>query len=238
MIRRVNGIAGVTVTLAGSFSAVTRTDAQGNFSFNNIPETGSFTITPELEGFTFNPARQQVNGVVADVQFQSTGTVQPSPTPTPDASDDFSGGPAPNPEKWAIGILTNAPDAFDPLVQVFLRGGLLHVQPRANANGLSYNGLVSVRALDLDSTPIISVEVVQAAQGEGTQTLFGLGTNADNWMRFAVQDTSTLPTPTPTPTLPASANSSKGARSANSKSGGDVTGQTLLFELNINGSKT
>jgi hypothetical protein len=53
-----------------------------------------------------------------------------------------------------------------------------------------------------------------------------------------------LPTPTPTPNTssaqgqPSSAKSTKGNRTANGRSGGDATGQTLLFELNINGSKT
>jgi uncharacterized repeat protein (TIGR01451 family) len=194
-----NGLPGVTVTLAGSFSAVTHTDALGNFSFTNIPENGSFVVTPEKEGFTFNPAHQSITGIVADVQFQSVGAVQPSPTPTPDQSDDFSGGPDPDPDKWVRGILTNPPPAFDPLVRVFLAGGLLHIQPRANADGLHYSGLVSVRALDLNSTPIVSVEVVQAAQGAGTQTIFGLGKNSDNWFRFAVVDNTPSPTPTPTP---------------------------------------
>ncbi|MBC7929611.1 MAG: DUF4214 domain-containing protein, partial [Rubrivivax sp.] len=89
------------------------------------------------------------------------------------------------------------------------------------------------------------VEVVQAAQGVGTQTLFGLGTDSDNWFRFAVQETAPTPTPTATPTstptaTPAQspAKSVKGTRTANGKTGADVTGQTLLFELNINGSKT
>jgi CSLREA domain-containing protein len=231
-----NGIAGVTVTLAGSFSAVTHTNAQGNFTFTNIPENGSFLITPESEGFTFNPAHQQVTGVVADVQFQSVGTVQPSPTPTPDQSDDFSGGPAPDPDKWAIGILTNPPPSFDPLVNVFLRGGLLHVEPRADANGPSYSGLVSVRAIDLNSTPIVSVEAVQAAQGEGAQTFFGLGTNSDNWFRFAIQDATA--TTTTASSLSSNATPPQSPADAKRDAGLDAaTGQTLLFEINVGGRK-
>jgi hypothetical protein len=231
-----NGIPGVTVTIAGALSAVTRTDSQGNFTFFNVPTTGSFVITPEKENFEFNPRNRFIADINADTRFESVGTAQPAPTPTPDQSDEFNGGPDPNFDLWAIGILTNPPPAFDPLVRVFLQGGLLHIQPRTNANGLSYSGLVSVRALDLNSTPLVSVEVVQAAQGEGTQTLFGLGTDSDNWFRFAVQDTTAAPNPSPTPqTVPAK--SAKGTRVAGGKSGRD-TGQTLLFELNINGSKT
>jgi hypothetical protein len=105
----------VTVALAGAESATTTTDAQGNFAFTNVPAGGSFTLTPDREGFTFNPPRQLINGISADVLFNAVGTAQASPTPTPDPSDDFSGGPAPNPDKWNIGILTNPPPAFDPL---------------------------------------------------------------------------------------------------------------------------
>jgi hypothetical protein len=233
-----NPIPGVTVTLAGAQSAVTTTNQQGTFIFPNVPTNGSFVITPELEGVEFSPRNLVINDISADANFNSTGTVQPSPTPTPDQSDDFSGGPAPDPDRWAIGILTNPPPAFDPLVRVFLQGGLLHIVPRTNANGPSYSGLVSVRALDLNSTPIVSVEVVQAAQGTGTQTLFGLGTNSDNWFRFAVQnpEPSASPTPSPTPRQPSAAKPS--AKSAGATTGNDVTGQLLLFELNIAGTKT
>ncbi|HZT60235.1 MAG TPA: LamG-like jellyroll fold domain-containing protein [Pyrinomonadaceae bacterium] len=234
-------IPGVTITLAGSFSAVAHTDAQGNFSFPNIPETGSFVVTPEKEGFVFNPAHQSVTGVSADVQFQSVGTVQPSPTPTPDQSDDFSGGPDPDPNKWVRGILTNPPPAFDPLVQVFLAGGLLHIQPRADADGPHFSGLVSVRALDLNQTPIASVEVVQAASGGGAQTIFGLGRDSDNWFRFSVVDNQPTPTPTPTPSpTPSStpiATATPPHSSAKDGPKDNTTGQTLLFEINVGGQK-
>jgi hypothetical protein len=233
-----HGLPGVNVALAGARSATTNTDAQGNFAFTNVPDNGSFTLTPDKEGFTFNPPRQQVNGIATDVRFDATATAQASPTPTPDPSDDFSGGPDPNPDKWSIGILTNPPTAFDPLVKVFLGGGLLHIQPRTNANGLSYSGLVTARPLDLNSTPVVSVEVVQASQGEGAQTFFGLGKDGDNWFRFAVQD-STAPTSlsasTKTPSRRASANGTQAA--AKGSNANAVSGQTLLFQLNIGGSK-
>ena len=89
-----NGLPGVTLALAGAESATTKTDAQGNFAFTNVADNGSFTVTPDLEGFTFNPPRQQINGISADVLFNAVGTAQA--TPTPDPSDDFSGGPAPS----------------------------------------------------------------------------------------------------------------------------------------------
>ncbi|HEX6182690.1 MAG TPA: FG-GAP-like repeat-containing protein [Pyrinomonadaceae bacterium] len=221
-----NGLPGVTVALAGARSATTQTNASGDFAFTNVPEGGSFTVTPDREGFTFNPPRQSINGISANVLFNAVGTAQPTPTPTPDPSDDFSGGPSPDPDKWSIGILTNPPPAFDPLVQVFLGGGLLHIQPRADANGLSYSGLVTARPLDLDSTPVVSVEVVQASQGEGAETLFGLGRDGDNWLRFAVQDASNTST--------SSVGASTSSRRASAQG---AAGQTLLFQLGVAGQK-
>jgi hypothetical protein len=245
---------GVSVTLAGAQSAVTRTNQQGGYAFASAPDGGSFTVTPDLEGFTFAPPHAQINSISADTRFDSTGTPQASPTPTPDPSDDFSGGPGPDPNKWAIGILTNPPPDFDPLVKVFLAGGLLHIQPRDEANGPNFSGLVSVRPLDLNSTPIVSVEVVQAAQGDGAQTIFGLGTDSDNWFRFLVQQATPAPTPSSVTTnatnAPQSSKSpsSKSASASTSpndpamltsrnKSANDTTGQTLLFQLSLGGQK-
>jgi hypothetical protein len=227
-----HGLSGVTVSLAGARSDVTTTDANGNYAFANVPEGGNFTVTPDKDGFNFNPPQRQVNNITADVDFDVVATAQPSPTPTPDQSDDFSGGPAPDLDKWSIGILTNPPTAFDPLVKVFLAGGLLHIQPRDGANGPSYSGLVSARALDLNTTPVVSVEVVAATQGAGAQTFFGLGRDSDNWVRFAVQD-STAPTASSPVTPTASRRDSLKGVNANGASG-----QTLLFQINVGGSKT
>ena len=217
------GLSGVNVTLAGARSGVAFTDAAGNYTFVGVPAGGSFVVTLEKESFSFNPPNRIIADISADVRFDSVGTVQPSPTPTPDPSDGFGGGPQPDPNKWAKGIDTNPSSSFDPLVGVFLQGGLLHIQPRADANGASYSGLVSVRAIDLNSTPVIGVEVVQAAQGDGAQTFFSLGADAEHYVRFVVQGASE-----PTATTKTQAESQ-----ANNSS----TVQTLLFQLNLGGDK-
>jgi hypothetical protein len=51
-----NGITGVTVTLSGSNSATTTTDASGNFVFLKTIIGGNYTVTPFRDGFTFSPA--------------------------------------------------------------------------------------------------------------------------------------------------------------------------------------
>lgn len=50
------GISGVTISLMGSISASTTTDANGNFSFANLPENGTFTVTPSSSGWSFFPS--------------------------------------------------------------------------------------------------------------------------------------------------------------------------------------
>jgi hypothetical protein len=50
-----NGIASVTVTLSGWNSAVTQTDALGNFSFLTNAAGGEYNVTPFKEDVTFSP---------------------------------------------------------------------------------------------------------------------------------------------------------------------------------------
>jgi hypothetical protein len=65
-----NEIDGVTVTLSGNQSGSTVTD--GGFGFYNLPQTGSYTVTPSMPGYTFSPSSITItdfnNGHV-DVQF-------------------------------------------------------------------------------------------------------------------------------------------------------------------------
>ncbi len=56
---------GVTVTLSGTQSATTTTDAQGNYSFANLP-TGNYTVTPMLAHYTFTPLSHTFNNLSAN----------------------------------------------------------------------------------------------------------------------------------------------------------------------------
>ena len=47
-------INGVTVTLSGSQSVKTTTDADGNYSFSNLPTSGQYVITPLKDGVVFD----------------------------------------------------------------------------------------------------------------------------------------------------------------------------------------
>jgi len=65
-----NPLQGVTITLSDGASAVTTTDALGNYSFTGL-SNGSYTVTPGLAGYTFTPANRAVPVNGADVTGQN-----------------------------------------------------------------------------------------------------------------------------------------------------------------------
>ena len=50
------GLSGVTVTLSGGQSTTTTTDAQGNYTFANLPSNASYSVSASQSGNTFSPA--------------------------------------------------------------------------------------------------------------------------------------------------------------------------------------
>jgi hypothetical protein len=67
---------GATVTLSGSASGNTVTDASGNYTFAGVVN-GSYTVTPSKSGYTFSPINQTVNINGANqtgVNFAAQGT--------------------------------------------------------------------------------------------------------------------------------------------------------------------
>lgn len=61
-----SGLSGVTVTLTGGQAASTVTDGNGNYSFLNIAGDGSYTVTPSLTGYTFNPTSRSFTNLSAN----------------------------------------------------------------------------------------------------------------------------------------------------------------------------
>jgi inhibitor of cysteine peptidase len=59
-------LSGVTITLSGANTGTVLSDASGNYSFANL-ESGSYTVTPSMTGYTFTPASQAVTVNGADV---------------------------------------------------------------------------------------------------------------------------------------------------------------------------
>jgi len=53
-------VAGATITLSGSQSVATTTDAAGNYIFTNLPTSGEYSITPAKTNYVFDPANQSL----------------------------------------------------------------------------------------------------------------------------------------------------------------------------------
>jgi hypothetical protein len=72
------GLDGVTVALEGAESRTVVTDANGRYSFANIPQGASVTLVPSKKNYIINPAQQTfvVSGNKPDVNF----TAAPSPS--------------------------------------------------------------------------------------------------------------------------------------------------------------
>ena len=69
------GLPGVTVTLSGSQSGLRTTDSNGNYSFDLIMN-GNYTVTPTALGFTFGPASQTFNNLLANQTANFTANRQ------------------------------------------------------------------------------------------------------------------------------------------------------------------
>ena len=54
-------VPGITITLSGSSSQSTTTDANGKFSFANLPLNGNFTVTPSSATWRFSPTSSSFN---------------------------------------------------------------------------------------------------------------------------------------------------------------------------------
>ncbi|HEX8285968.1 MAG TPA: FG-GAP-like repeat-containing protein [Pyrinomonadaceae bacterium] len=59
------GLGGVTVTLSGTQSATTQTDAGGNYVFGGLTPGASYVVTPSKENYRFSPASANVNSLPA-----------------------------------------------------------------------------------------------------------------------------------------------------------------------------
>jgi uncharacterized protein (DUF2141 family) len=83
-------VQGVTITMSGAASGTTTTDANGAYSFSNLPSGQSFTFTPSLSGYSYAPSSEAVSipagssttvaaptmtAVSVDPSFSISGTV-------------------------------------------------------------------------------------------------------------------------------------------------------------------
>lgn len=79
-----SGFEGVTVTLSGDASGTQQTDPNGDYSFPDLTG-GSYTLTPSMEGFSFDPPSRAVTIAGDDVtgqDFAAVTDVTPPAAPT------------------------------------------------------------------------------------------------------------------------------------------------------------
>jgi inhibitor of cysteine peptidase len=66
-------LSGVSVALGGSSSATTQTASDGTYSFSGLTK-GSYTVTPSMSGYTFNPQKATVAITNKDMTESFTAT--------------------------------------------------------------------------------------------------------------------------------------------------------------------
>jgi hypothetical protein len=94
-----NSVGGVKVTMTGSQSVSTTTDANGNFAFANLPTSGRYVITPAKNNFGFEsttktfiaPAGDQTANFTADHANTVSGVIKAGATPVAGVTVAVSG---------------------------------------------------------------------------------------------------------------------------------------------------
>ncbi len=179
------GVENVTVNMSGTVSRRTTTLPGGFYLFPDLPPGGTYTVVPRSNGQAFTPARLDFTNLTTSMQTNVSAAPQPLPTPTPSIGTGF-GGNQRDPNLFSLGTLTQLPGSTDPLVLVVQQNGQLAITPRAGITDASFNGYVTVDAVDFTNATA-AVEVPQTADG-GAQTIFSVGADAGNYFRFIAQD--------------------------------------------------
>jgi len=217
------GLSNVNLTLSGPITRVVQTDTNGNYSFLNLTVGGNYALTAQSPYFVFVPPRADFPNLGSNQISNFVSDPIAVPGPTPSLSDNFDG-PNRDPNKWNLGTLTQPAGATDPLVTTAQVNGQLVITPLKSVSGLHYNGYVSTNAFDIRNASA-TVEVVKAASA-GADTIFAVGSDANNFTRFMVHTAagSTVLAP-----------NSKGQVF---ESATDPTVSQLIFQVNVGGTIT
>jgi len=73
-------LSGVTVTLSGAANGTQTTNAQGQFTFTNLAPGGTYTVTPALANFAFNPQNRTYGNLSASQTAATFEAVSTEPT--------------------------------------------------------------------------------------------------------------------------------------------------------------
>lgn len=245
----------VVLTTPGAFDCPVGSDP-GSFCFGNVTSGTGYTVTPTTNGVVFKVVEESTGGTAsgngrggADIPdlggtCGGPGFVQGMdfdmdaaiPTPTPTPSDDFTTDTT-DPNRFRLGVLSLETDAFEQDVRVVQGKGQLQITPRAKNDAQTapldkrFNGYVSVRDIDLNSSTSISVRADQPLATDGAQTVFSAGSDLNNFYRIRVADAAQ--------TLDPARSGSKAGSATAAQCAGPVAAGTpaIFFEAFIDGRK-
>jgi DNA-binding beta-propeller fold protein YncE len=160
-------------------------DGLGNFLFKlGTAGTGDGQFR-NPEGVAVTPAGTILVADAFNHRIQGFAAEVPAALALSDNFDDNT-----RAAKWGFGTIQGAvktgPSAWDSAIPVLEQNHRLEITPRANASGDHYNGYVSAGTYDFTNLGA-SVEVVQTASGDITDTDLCLGINSQNFYLIEVE---------------------------------------------------
>jgi hypothetical protein len=78
-------LSGATIALSGLQSATTTTDNDGHYVFNNLPTSGTYSLTPMKAGYGMLPVAQILNNVAGDTVANFQAMLPPILLTMPDS---------------------------------------------------------------------------------------------------------------------------------------------------------
>jgi hypothetical protein len=106
-----NGVPGVEVYVAGGYAWSVPTDANGNFTFTNLPGGQNYYITPQpANTITFTPASRSFTNVISNITGIDFVASAPNQSPSPQFISPTNGGTYSMSEPIPLHVLANDPD--------------------------------------------------------------------------------------------------------------------------------
>ncbi|HEV7894110.1 MAG TPA: choice-of-anchor Q domain-containing protein [Pyrinomonadaceae bacterium] len=217
------GVGGVTITLSGPKTTVfnvpecqdVNSGSCGRYEFKDVPTGADYTMTPKRDsvGFFAHPfdngrGGADMNNLGAGAAVGADGKVTVGVDfdaglgPAPPAPSDNFTSPTPDPNRFKSGVVSLAPESFEPAVRVVQGEGQLQITPpafdatppqqqqdatqAAAAQVERFNGYVSVRDIDLNTSTSVGVRADQPIADGGAQTVFSVGSDSENFYRIRV----------------------------------------------------
>jgi uncharacterized repeat protein (TIGR01451 family) len=172
-------LSGVTVSLSGAASGTQTTDAQGQFTFNNLAPGGTYTVTPALNNFTFNPQSRTYGNLSASQTNAAFEAVSTEPTDLQITASASASEISPGADvTYTFTIRNNGPhSAANITLTDNLPASLTFISCAASQNGTCVGGnasgnnrTVTFPSLAVDATATVTL-VARVANGIADQTV-------------------------------------------------------------------